>query len=74
MQQPCNGKKLSYLLQANPTVCHSWQGKEQWVMYQQFADALHGDPLDSLLNCDSWQVSCLHAVHGSIAKLSSAQA
>ena len=33
------------------------------MTYQQFADALHGDPLKSLLNCDSWQVSRLYAMH-----------
>ena len=71
MQHQCKSKELiclawpksNLLLQASPTECHSWQGKEQWVTYQQFADALHGDPLDSLLNCDSWQVSRLHAMH-----------
>jgi hypothetical protein len=43
-------------MQASPTQCHSWQGREQWVAYKEFADALHRIPLDVLLNCDSWQV------------------
>ncbi|CAL5220843.1 g2927 [Coccomyxa viridis] len=40
---------------ASPTECHSWQGKEQWIAYKEFADALRSPPLDVLLNCESWQ-------------------
>lgn len=43
-------------MQASPTECHSWQGREQWVAHKEFAHALHTPPLDVLLNCDSWQV------------------
>ena len=43
-------------MQASPTECHSWQGKEQWIAYKEFADALRSPPLDVLLNCESWQV------------------
>ena len=43
-------------LQASPTECHSWQGKEQWIAYKDFAEALRSPPLDVLLDCESWQV------------------
>ena len=49
-------------MQASPTECHSWQGKEQWIAYKEFADALRSPPLDVLLNCESWQVFPILAI------------